>query len=107
MHKLFLALFILTSSFSFASPSQRPAPQTEEEQKKAQEAKSSDEVAESNAFEYNLYDRMENKRDQQQREQYYYYQNDDGSNSAPQYNRQQQHQHNREDRSLYFDVRNE
>lgn len=53
-----------------------------------------------NLYEYNLYDRQQNERDNNRRQQYYYYQ--DGYQNSPQMQNQQQTQTNR---SYYFNPR--
>lgn len=54
-----------------------------------------------NRYEYTLYDRQQNRKDQEQRQQYYYQQSQDQNNSQPQYNRQPA------PRSQYFNPRDE
>lgn len=97
MHKLFLPVFsFLLSGALFAQD--HPTFIEEEEEEK----KSNEEVAgPENRYEYNLYDRQQNRLDESQRQQYYYYQSDDSQNSSPQYNRQSQ------DRFKYFNPSNE
>lgn len=104
--------FILASllSFSFTHlyaiyPVSNDEPLPQEEEKKLPQ----DEIAETeNAYEYNLYDRQQDKRNQQQRQQYFYYQNQNQNQgqsqnqNAPQYTRKKQPLH-----SQYFDSRNE
>lgn len=86
-----------------ADPNQPPPLPQEEDQQNPQ-----GEIAgPENAFDYNLYDRMQNRQDQEQRQQYFYYQNQQQNQyqqpqNAPQYSRKRQPMHNQ-----YFDPRNE
>jgi hypothetical protein len=79
------------------APNEPPPPKDEEQGEIA---------GPENAYDYNLYDREQNRRDQQQRQQYFYYQSQDQNQNqnqnAPQYTRKKQPL-----RSQYFDPRNE
>lgn len=73
-----------------------------------QEEKEGEIAGPSNQYDYNLYDRMQNKRDQQERQQYYYYQSQDQNSYAP-YSNQPSPQYGRKKplHSQYFDPTHE
>jgi len=86
-------LFVIFYSPLIAAPAQNPPPPQAQGKGENEE----NVAGPNNAYEYNLYDRQQNKRDQQQRQQYYY-QSQDQQNG----NQQPQYQRKRAERTQYF-----
>lgn len=106
----FIVASLLCFSFApmygdYPAPNEPPPPKPEEQEQ--------GEVAGPvNAYEYNLYDRMENRQDQERRreQQQYYYQSQNPTQNQNQYQNQNAPQFTRKKQPLhsqYFDTRNE
>ena len=109
MLKFFL-LFLFTPAFMLlaeALPAPTTIPKTAPPQGTTQPQPPEEEqdlADRQDLYEYNLYDRSENRQDRQ-RQQYYYTQPEDSRNAPPQYNRSKSA--HRADRNLYFNPNDE
>jgi hypothetical protein len=111
VHFCLVFLFILSPYFLYSEEAKSSKNDTElEEEKKKKDSSKKEEKEEEHdiadrqdQYEYNLYDRLENKR--LQRQQYYYQESD--PNSGQQYDRTRAREQTRANRSLYFNPNDE